>query len=82
MEIIERVLKATIETLFGNVGISNEDFIIGLSTLIIILASFFGSFYLFYNKFKVRPSLSIVGALGITIGVITLFCIICIIVQH
>ena len=50
MEIIEKVLKATIETLFGNVGISNEDFIIGLSTLIIILASFFGSFYLFYKK--------------------------------
>ena len=82
MEIIEKVLKSTIETLLGNVAISREEFIIGLSTLITIFAIFFGSFFLLHKKFKIRPSLSIVGSLGTTIGTILLFCIVCIIVQH
>ncbi len=85
MELLKKIFKATTDTLYcvvGNINISNEDFIIGLSTLAIIFAIFLGSFFILHKKVKIRQSLSIVGSLGTTIGSILLFCIICIIVQH
>ena len=85
MDIIEKIFDAVTETLYSVVGIadiSDTDAIIGLSTLAIIIAVFLGSFWLLRRKIKLNESLSIIGSIGMTIGVILVFCIVCIIIQH
>lgn len=85
MDIIERIFNATLEALYSVVGtadISDEDAITGLITIAIIIAVFVGSFWLLHRKIKLNQGLSVIGSIGMTIGVILLFCMVCIIIQH
>lgn len=85
MDIIQKVFEATLEALYSVVGstnMSDEDAIIGFSTMAIIGAILAGSFWLLRCKIKLNYGFSVLGSIGITIGVILVFCIVCIIIQH
>ncbi len=87
MGILKKILSGIVEALDSLVGRGhggdNENVIFGLLSLLAIACVFTGTRLILLKKFpKWKPRSSLFIAIGITLAFITIFCIVCLIIDH
>ena len=87
MVFLEQIFTAvakSFDCLVGNVNsnFSPKERLMGLLTIIFVIAIFVVSCCLLHKKAKLGRGMSVTGATGITVGIIIVFCVVCVIIQH